>query len=257
MVDEERDEYDDLLASLGRSPEADRRIAIHEAGHALCARLLGHAVAGVTVTPDEARGSEGLCWGISHAEAFAEDRGDASNVREALAPAMPQAGEDRSSVSDVFASIYDLCIELMAGHAAERLLLDGEPARPIDDLRQTRELALLFCKSEDAIATFIEHCEIAARDLLMPYADVLMVLSTVLRMKRTLDGAEIDKIILDVETRKALAAEHRRREESRKIELGASWFRAKCDRLDAARSPSSVQDRVPLSETPDRKARRT
>ncbi|MCK1271374.1 MULTISPECIES: hypothetical protein [unclassified Bradyrhizobium] len=27
----------------------------------------------------------------------------------------------------------------------------------------------------------------------MPYGDVVMVLSTVLRIKRTLDGAEIDK----------------------------------------------------------------
>jgi hypothetical protein len=32
-----------------------------------------------------------------------------------------------------------------------------------------------------------------------------MVLSTVMRIKRTLDGAEIDKIIWDVEARKALA----------------------------------------------------
>ncbi|MCK1735106.1 hypothetical protein IVA79_14270 [Bradyrhizobium sp. 138] len=36
-----------------------------------------------------------------------------------------------------------------------------------------------------------------------------MVLSIVLRIKRTLDGVEIDRIIFDVETRKALAIEHR------------------------------------------------
>ena len=39
----------------------------------------------------------------------------------------------------------------------------------------------------------------------MPYGDLVIALSVVLRIKRTLDGAEIDKIIADVETRKALA----------------------------------------------------
>jgi hypothetical protein len=43
------------------------------------------------------------------------------------------------------------------------------------------------------------------------YGDVVIVLSTVLRIRRTLDGAEIDRMILDVETRKALALERRRR----------------------------------------------
>lgn len=43
----------------------------------------------------------------------------------------------------------------------------------------------------------------------MPYGDLVIVLSKVLRIKRTLDGAGIDRIILDVETRKALAIEHR------------------------------------------------
>ena len=39
----------------------------------------------------------------------------------------------------------------------------------------------------------------------MPYGDVVIVLSTVLPIKRTLNRREIDQIILDVETRKALA----------------------------------------------------
>lgn len=213
MDNEERDEYDDLLALLGRTYDQDCRVAIHESGHAVCARLLGHTVGGVTVDPDPVRGSQGLCWGIGHSEAFAAGRGDASGVREALAPMMPKAGEDSRSVSDVFASVYAHAIELMAGRAAERILLDGEPVPPVDDLRQARELALLICKSEDAIGTFIAHCEIAARDLLIPHADILMVASIVLRIKRTLDGAEIDKIIRDVVARNALENEHLRRKQ--------------------------------------------
>jgi hypothetical protein len=91
------------------------------------------------------------------------------------------------------------------------LLGDDDSRSAVDDMRQARELALLICKSEEAIETFIAHCDIAARDLLMPYGDVVMVLSIVLRIKRTLDAAEMDRIIWDVETRKALAIEHRRR----------------------------------------------
>jgi hypothetical protein len=167
-------------------------------------------------------------WGERHVEAFANGRGDAADIREALAPLMPQAGEDRGAVSDVFGNVYAQCIELMAGRAAERMLLDGEPVAPADDLRQARELAMLICSSQQAIETFLAHCDIAARDLLLPYGDVVMALSIVLRIKRTLDGAEIDKIISDVQVRKALAAEHRRRIDWRKRELAASSFQVEC-----------------------------
>lgn len=62
-LDGEINEYGELLASLGRTFEEDVRIAVHEAGHAICARLLGHEVGGVTVSPDTGRGYERLCWG--------------------------------------------------------------------------------------------------------------------------------------------------------------------------------------------------
>ncbi|MGY8679397.1 hypothetical protein Q2941_16610 [Bradyrhizobium sp. UFLA05-153] len=82
-----------------------------------------------------------------------------------MAPLMPNAGEDHSSFSNIFANAYTQVIELMAGRAAERMLLDGEPASPADDLRQARELAPLFSKNEEAIECFISHCDVAARDL--------------------------------------------------------------------------------------------
>jgi hypothetical protein len=204
------DEYDTLLAVLGRTEEEDERIAVHEAGHVVAGRLLGHEIGGVTVTP--ANNYDGLCWGVGHTQAFAQGRGDASDVREVLAPLMPKPGEDRSSVSDVFANVHAQCIELMAGRAAERMLL-GDAAPPSGDLRQSRELSLLICSSEEAIATFIAHCDVAARDLLLPYGDVVMTLSIVLRIKRTLEGPEIDKIISDVQARKGAAIEGKRRKQ--------------------------------------------
>jgi hypothetical protein len=84
---------------------------------------------------------------------------------------------------------------------------------------------MLICCSEEAIETFIAHCDIAARDLLLPHGDVVMVLFTVLRIKRTLDGAEIDELISDIQTRKALAAEHRRRKEWQRVNENAAAFK--------------------------------
>ncbi|MGV7216430.1 hypothetical protein [Bradyrhizobium sp. UFLA05-112] len=138
------------------------------------------------------------------------------------------------------------CIELAAGRAAERMLLGhDDTGSGVDDQRQARELALLICKSEEAIAAFLKYCDIAANDLLLPYGDLVIVLSTVLRIKRTLDDAEIDKIIWEVAARKALAIEHRRRADWRKRELAARRFQAEYDRRHGASASRSVLDRVP------------
>src|ERR1700692_1257912 len=57
-IDEDDDDWSPVP---GRSYDDDVRIAIHEAGHAVAARLLGHEVGGVTVNLDPDRGSAGLC----------------------------------------------------------------------------------------------------------------------------------------------------------------------------------------------------
>jgi hypothetical protein len=62
-------------------------------------QMLGRA------TIDPGTGYQGRVWGERHVEAFANGRGDASDVREALAPLMPQAGEDRSTISNVFGNV--------------------------------------------------------------------------------------------------------------------------------------------------------
>jgi len=59
---------------------------------------------------------------------------------------------------------------------------------------------------------------------LLPYGDVVMTLSIVLRIKRTLDGGEIDKIISDVQSQKSRVVEHRRRADWHKRELSARSF---------------------------------
>jgi hypothetical protein len=124
------------------------------------------------------------------------------------------------------------------------MLLGEQSAGGAHDLRQARELAMLFCKSEQEAETFVQHCKIAKRDMLTPYGDVVMALSVVLRSKRTLDGPEIDKIISDVQARKALAAERRRRAEWRAAETGAAEFRAQCVPLHSASGPQLAGDRT-------------
>jgi hypothetical protein len=104
------------------------------------------------------------------------------------------------------------------------LLSDGDPEPPVDDLRQARELAMLICTSEEAIETFIAHCDVAASDLLLPYGDVVIALSIVLRIKRTLDGAGIDDLISDLQARKAAAAERWRRKRWQRVTENAAKF---------------------------------
>jgi hypothetical protein len=70
------------------------------------------------------------------------------------------------------------------------------------------------------------------------------IVSDVLRIKRTLDGAEIDKIIADVQARKALAIEHRRRARWRKQELAVNRFQAECGHASAAPLPYPAADRM-------------
>jgi hypothetical protein len=69
------------------------------------------------------------------------------------------------------------------------------------------------------------HCDVAARDLLMLFGDVVMALSIVLRIKRTLNGAEIDELISDVQA-KAQAIELARRADWHRRELSARRFQA-------------------------------
>jgi hypothetical protein len=62
----------------------------------------------------------------------------------------------------------------------------------------------------------------------MPYGDIVTALSTVLRIKRTLDGGEIDNLILDLEARKAAAVERWRRERWRRVVVNAANVVASC-----------------------------
>ncbi|MEY9176439.1 hypothetical protein ABIF29_005478 [Bradyrhizobium elkanii] len=106
--DEEFDDYDRLLASFGRTRRcSDRHSRSGARGLRACAGPCGRRRD--SINPDPVRGFEGLCWGAGHEEAFAEGRGAAFHVWDALRSVMPQAGEDRRPVADVFGNVYAKC----------------------------------------------------------------------------------------------------------------------------------------------------
>jgi hypothetical protein len=61
---------------------------------------------------------------------------------------------------------------------------------------------------------------------MLPYGDVVMTLSIVLRIKRTLDSNEIDKIISDAQARKALAVERGRRKRRQQVIENAAAYKS-------------------------------
>ena len=219
-VEDEPDDYDRLLAAIGRSYDDDVRVATHEAGHAIAARLLGQPLGGATVDPDPHGKFSGLVWGPRHRAAFGGDDAPLGSSADAvpalcdkLRDLMPQDGEPRGDVAEIYSHVVTRCTELAAGAVAERMLLPGEPVPSVSDVEQAVGLASLCCKSAEAVERFLAFCEQQAHDLLFPHGDVVIALSTLLRIKRTLQGPEIDKIISDVQARKAAAIEGERRKQ--------------------------------------------
>jgi hypothetical protein len=160
-----------------------------------------------------------------------------------LAGVDAQDGEARGDAADVYLHAHDRCIELVAASVAERMLLPGEPVPSVSDVEQAVALASLCCNSAEAVECFMALCEQQARDLLHPHGPVIMALSIVLKIRRILNGDEIDGVIATTVAGLQLATERRRRAEWRKGELAASRSRSECH-ADAAALPRSAPDRV-------------
>jgi hypothetical protein len=81
----------------------------------------------------------------------------------------------------------------------------------VSDVEHTIQYASLVWRSPEAAEKFINLAEQMADDLLRPYGHVIIALSVVLKIRRTLTGAEIDDVIATLLAGFELAAEHRRR----------------------------------------------
>jgi hypothetical protein len=211
--DGEHDPYLELLAHLGRTEDFDQRIATHEAGHAIAARLLGQPLGGATINPDPNGKFGGLVWGPRHSATFGkdDDSDDVPELCDKLRTLIPQDGEPRGDVAEIYAHVATRCTELAAGAVAERILLEGEPAPSVSDVEQAVGLASLCCRSAEAVDRFLAFCEQQAHDLLYPHGPVIIALSVALKIRRTLTGKEIDDVIVDTRASLELAAERARR----------------------------------------------
>jgi hypothetical protein len=107
--------------------------------------------------------------------------------------------------------------------------LPGDPVPSFSDVEHTIQYASLVCRSPEAAEKFISLAEQMADDLLRLYGHVIIALSVVLKIRRTLTGSEIDDVVATVLADFELALEQRRR---------ADWHRA------SSRRRVSVQNKV-------------
>jgi hypothetical protein len=204
-----------------RSAEDDYRIAIHESGHAVCARLLGVEVGGVTIEPTGE--FSGLVFGLGFFERYADAATDISGFEFAarMKPMLPRPGETRDdAAANILMHATNRTVEVAAGTIAETMLLDGPPWPAPHDRAQEASFANLICTTPESAAAFIALAESMCRDLLTPYLHVVAALAAALRVERVMDGTRIDQVIAtalasaSVEEERCRRADWRRRCES-------------------------------------------
>ena len=183
------------LHVLGRrSPETDRRIAIHEAGHVVAGRALGQLVGGVTIEPGE--NYSGATWGPDSDPSRFCTSEEIIQTCVTLASLMPVFGELRDDVAIELVQTHARVVELLAGTEAERQLFTDEPplAAP-HDVAEARAHAALICCSNAAVGAFLAYAKVEASELIRLHRHLVEAVADALVERRTLDGAEIDAII--------------------------------------------------------------
>ena len=107
---------------------------------------------------------------------------------------------------------------------AESLFLPGEPSPADSDRMQERALASLICSSPESIEAFVKFCMVEAAALLRPREHIVRALTAELLVRRTMNGDQVDTIIMQADAAKALADEHARRAAWRRAEESAASF---------------------------------
>jgi hypothetical protein len=121
-------------------------------------------------------------------------------------------------------TIHVRIVELVARSVAEALFLPGEPWPADSDRAQERALASLICTSPESIEAFIKFCMTEAAALLRPREHIVRALTAELLVRRTMNGDQVDTIIMQAVAAKALADEHARRAAWRRTEESAASF---------------------------------
>src|ERR1700730_11417537 len=175
------------------------RSAGHEAGHVIVRRTLGTPVEGVTIDRDIAGpGRKGCVWSPDSREASSPEAYFAQRV-----------------------------VELAGGMAAERLLWPDRPPKfARSDTRKAIGFASRMCdRSRKSVAALLESARTEAARILAAHRAALEAVTLALLERQTLDGAEIDQIILEAELSPAMRVEKLRREQMKEMMAGAEAFR--------------------------------
>jgi hypothetical protein len=204
-----------------RSEADDARICLHESSHAAVGRQHSE-LGGMTCVAGD--GFAGRCWGPKFEARFASGHPELS-LCEKVGPMMPQPGESRADVADVFLHVHNQVVELVAGTEGERMFCDGEPWFAADDERQAFAYASLICSSPAAAAAFIEFARVEAISVLTTSAHIVRALADELRVKRTMDGRAIDLCIDHAVAVRSLKIEHQRRADWRSRTASAAAFK--------------------------------
>jgi hypothetical protein len=228
--------------SGGREVEDQKdlfRVGCHEAGHITASRFLDLEVAGATVA--EGPGYSGLTWApgskrARRGKAAFDDDDDvtavAVRVADKISKSMPGPGEPRSD--DVFAAVQAETINLVAGGAAEMVVLGDAPPQFIaSDMRSANTVAGIICHTPASRAAFIEHCYQEALAIIEQNKSVVLALARALidHPQRTLNGIEIDEVIARaLATRAAEAERNRRRDWQARTESAALLARERARR---------------------------
>jgi hypothetical protein len=212
-----------------RSPELDRRIAIHEAGHTVVARALGQPIGGTTIDPGD--NYSGATWGRpdSDPSRFCTSE-EIIETCIGLASLMPAFGEARDDVARDLVHTHLCVLELLAGTEAERqLFTTASPLEAPHDIAEARAHAALICCSPAAVEAFLIYARTEARELIRLHRHLVQVIADALIERRTMDGTEIDVIVADASAREALRVEQERRTTSKQAATTAATFEASHD----------------------------
>ena len=217
----------DFVCSIFRrhsaAPSADKlsdldRIAIHESGHVFVARLRNRLVHSVRVEPNPELGFAGYAMigdGSAVYRTISEDYAQVDSISRVIDQHLPRPGESREDIEPWLRSVHENVVELLAGAAAESVMLGSANDRTArSDYQKAQRLARTICASDLSAEKFLEFAIIEAAELIEPYRDVLRALVDELVDQRKLDGDQVDRVI---------AATVAQRDHDREVAWKADW----------------------------------
>jgi hypothetical protein len=183
-------------------PSELNRVAVHESGHALVARLLGRQVHLATTVPDAKLGFGGRVitgsGDASRAMSLSLHEGHIviDEIARVIDQHMPGPGETKEDAAPWLTVVHGAAVEWLAGAAAESIAFGrADDRRSRSDYLNAQHYARTICSSDVAAEAFLEFALIEAVELITPYRPVLLALAAELAERRELDGAAIDQII--------------------------------------------------------------